>query len=391
MKNIKEEIRKLAKEFSGEIIALRREIHRFPELSRQEKRTMELVCNRLNEWGISFEKQVGGYGVVAVLESNRKTRNTIAFRADMDALPVEEKTGLPFASQVPGVMHACGHDMHTASLLGTAKILQHLKGQLDRNVKLIFQPSEEVLPGGAKPMIEAGVLKDPDVHIIAGQHVFPELEPGEVGIKPGPYMASSDEIYLTVKGRGGHAALPGNIINPLYIASEVLLALREFSARYSRPDSPVVLSFGGISANGQMNVVPDEVSISGILRTFDEKVRKTLKREIIQTANTIARNNKAEVEVDFVESYPALKNDEELTQKFIRLATGYLGEGKVKPLPLRATTDDFAYFIQRIPGIYYRFGAGKKAGRLHSPDFNPSEDSLAVNAGLMTYLAFFLD
>ncbi len=386
MKTFKEKIQALAGEYSDEIIHIRRYFHQHPELSKEEYGTMEKICSHLDRWGIPYEKGIAGTGVVAMIEGEAGNGKTIALRADMDALPVTETSALPFISLNKGIMHACGHDMHTASLLGTAKILQTLKSRLKGKVKLIFQPSEEVLPGGAKPMIEAGVLQAPEVDMIIGQHVCPDLNVGEVGIKKGVYMASSDEIYIRVTGKGGHAALPAKFINPLIIASNILLALQEMSRGFTREDSPLILTFGRITGNGQMNLVPDQVDMSGILRTFDEEKRASAKKEIIKICKNISREAGGDCEVRFVESYPSLINDEHLSKQFRKYAGEYAGESKVKSLTLRTTTDDFAYFSRQIPSLFYRIGVGKHAGNLHSSNFNPDENSLIISMGLMAYL-----
>jgi amidohydrolase len=388
LKTAIEKIKKLSQEYLDEIIQIRREIHQNPELSKEEFRTMELICRKLEEWKIPYQNKIAETGVVALIEGEAGAGKTIALRADMDALPLVEKNTFSFVSNKKGVMHACGHDMHTASLLGTAKILQALRSELKGKVKLIFQPSEEVLPGGAKPMIEAGVLQNPDVEKILGQHVFPDLEVGEVGVRKGAYMASSDEIYLKVLGKGGHAALPDKFVNPLIISSKILIALQELGEKYSDKDNPAILTFGRIVGDGQMNLVPDEVNISGILRTFDENKRKELKAGIIQISKIIAQEMQGECDVKFEESYPVLVNNVELTEAFEERAKEYLGKDKVKELPLRATTEDFAHYSHEIPAVFYRFGVGTQAGSLHSSYFNPDEKSLETSVGLMAYLAW---
>ncbi len=383
----KDKIQALARKYLDEIIQIRRDIHQHPELSKKEFETMQRVCHYLSQWGIPYQKGIAGTGVVALIEGKAGDGKTLALRADMDALAITETNRLPFSSVNKGVMHACGHDMHTASLLGTAKILRTLQGELKGTTKLIFQPSEEVLPGGAKPMIEAGVLQNPKVDMIIGQHVCPDLDVGEVGCRKGVYMASSDEIYIQVTGKGGHAALPAKFINPLIIASAILLALQEMSMRFNEKDQPLILTFGRIIGDGQMNLVPDKVNMSGILRTFDEEKRAEVKKEISRICRNISHQYGGDCEVRFVESYPSLVNDDEMSEQFRKYAGEFAGETNVKDLPLRTTTEDFAYYSHHIPALFYRTGVGKQAGNLHSSNFNPDERSLMVSMGLMAYLA----
>ncbi|MCB0624240.1 MAG: amidohydrolase, partial [Saprospiraceae bacterium] len=271
---LKEKIRQLASEFHDEIVAVRRHLHAHPELSYQEEETSRFVAAKLGEWGISHQTGVAGHGIVGEIRGGKGAGRVIALRADMDALPIQEANDVPYRSQNPGVMHACGHDVHTASLLGAARILQSLSAEWSGVVKLLFQPAEERLPGGAKLMIEAGVLENPVPELIIGQHVHPPLAAGRVGLRPGRYMASADELYLTVKGRGGHGALPHDCVDPILVASHLIVALQQLVSRRSDPTIPSVLTIGKIeSEGGSTNVIPNAVHMMGTFRTMDEQWR----------------------------------------------------------------------------------------------------------------------
>jgi amidohydrolase len=287
-------------------------------------------------------------------------------------------------------MPGCGHDVDTASLLGTAIILQKLRNEFTGTVKLIFQPSEEKYPGGAKVMIEEGVLENPEPEIIFGQHVYPDIEAGKVGMKSGNYMASTDEIFLTVKGRGGHGALPHKNIDPVLIASHIIIALQQIVSRNARPDLPTVISFGRVIADGQTNVIPDEVKIEGIMRTFNEEWRAEIKERITKMAKGIAESMGGECDVFIDQGYPVLVNDEKVTGKTREYAIEYLGKENVLELELRTTAEDFAYFTQKIPGCFYRLGVRNEqkgiTSNLHTATFDVDESSLETGMGLMAWL-----
>jgi amidohydrolase len=388
---LKETIKNLAKQYLPEVIALRRHLHMHPELSTLEFNTSAFISKTLTEWGIEHQTGVAGTGIVAHITGTLPSSKTIALRADMDALPITEETGLPFKSIHEGVMHACGHDVHMSSLLGTAMILNQLKNEFGGTIRLIFQPSEEKYPGGASVMIREGVLENPVPSAIFGQHVYPELPAGSIGMKPGKYMASTDEIYLTVKGKGGHAATPHLTVDPIAIGAQIVVALQQIVSRNALPTMPTVISFGKFIANGRTNIIPDTAQIEGTIRTFDEQWRAEAHRLITRTARGIAKSLGAECEVFIDKGYPFLVNNEDLTLKTRDSAIEFLGSEKVVDLDLRMTAEDFAYYSQIIPGCFYRLGimdpAIGKASGLHSATFTIDETSLETGMGLMTWLA----
>jgi amidohydrolase len=309
----------------------------------------------------------------------------------MDALPIEEKNKCSYKSKHEGIMHACGHDVHTASLLGCAIILNEIKEDFEGTIKLIFQPGEEVLPGGAKLMIEEGVLENPSVSNIIGQHVYPDLEVGKVGFRKGMYMASTDEIYITVTGKGGHAALPHKVIDPVLITSHLIVALQQVVSRCNNPAVPTVLSFGDIQGHGATNVIPNEVKIKGTIRTFDEVWRKEAHVHIKQIAKGVVEGMRGEVEVEIRAGYPFLTNDDLTTEIARNAAVLYLGEENVVDLDLRMTAEDFAYYSQVAKGCFYRLGTSNDAknisGSLHHPQLLLDDQALKIGPGLMSFIA----
>jgi len=374
--------------YFDEVVAIRRQLHQHPELSFCEKETAELIKKCLASKNIEFQSDVAGTGVVATIKG-ASVRPTIALRADMDALPIHETTDLPYRSVNEGVMHACGHDAHTAMLLGTAFILNDLRDKFSGTIKLVFQPGEEKLPGGASLMIKEGVLDDVD--LIIGQHVYPDLPCGEVGFHAGPYMASSDEVNITVKGRGGHAAKPAERDNALLAAAKIVSKLSEL---YPEKGGDVVLAFGSFIADGTYNVIPSEVNLKGTMRTFDEEKRKVLKDNILKVSKAIASEYGCEAETFIEQGYPTLKNDVKLTEKCAAFAKEILGEDKVKELPQLMTAEDFAWYSQKVPACFYRLGTsnpekGIKA-KQHTSDFNIDENAMKIGMGTITYLTINL-
>ena len=309
----------------------------------------------------------------------------------MDALPIEEQNEVPYKSTRKGVMHACGHDVHTASLLGAAGILNQLKESLEGTIKLIFQPGEERIPGGASLMIKEGVLENPEVNSIFGQHVMPLIEVGKVGFRSGMYMASSDEIYLTIKGKGGHGAIPDHVIDPVLITSHVIVALQQVVSRNANPKIPTVLSFGKVTANGATNVIPDEVKIEGTFRTLDEDWRARAKELITRIAKGTAEAMGAECHVNILHGFPYLENSQGLTERARIYAEDYLGKENVLDLDLWMAAEDFAFYSQLVDSCFYRLGVRNEAkgitSPVHTPTFDIDEKALEVGAGLMAWLA----
>lgn len=374
-----------------ELIDIRRHLHRHPELSMHEARTSNFIQLRLIEMGVPFETGMAKHGVVGLIKGKNPGSRTIALRADMDALPITEQNETAYCSENPGVMHACGHDVHMTSLLGASAILNELKDEFEGTIKLIFQPSEEKFPGGASMMIAEGVLENPRPEKMFGQHVLPTLEAGKVGFKAGKYMASTDEVYLTVKGRGGHGATPELNVDPVLIAAHILVALQQIVSRNAPPQLPAVLSFGRFIADGQTNIIPNEVKLDGTLRTFDENWRAEAHMKITHMAQSIAESMGGSCDVFIDKGYPFLVNDAEVTEKARLAAIEYLGAEQVVDLDLRMTAEDFAYYSQQLPVCFYRLGVRNEAKgivhNLHTTRFDVDESSLETGAGLMAWLA----
>ena len=380
-------IKQLAKANFDEILSVRRHLHKNPELSFQEFKTSEYIQSKLEEYGVEYKSGYVKTGIVALIKGKNPESKTIALRADMDALPIQEENEVDYISQNTGLMHACGHDVHSSSLLGVAKILSGLKEEFEGTIKLIFQPGEEKLPGGASLMIKEGVLENPAPTAIIGQHVFPDLPYGKVGFRGGMYMASCDELYLTVKGKGGHAALPHKFIDTVLISCQIINSLQQIVSRKAKPDVPSVLSFGKInSTGGATNIIPDEVKIEGTFRTMCEEWRNEAHSLMVNMAQDIAKSMGGTCEFEVRKGYPFLKNDEKTTYFAKKMAQLYLGEENVIDLDLRMTGEDFSYYTKEIPGCFYRLGTGESSG-LHSSTFNVDEKSLEIGMGLMSWIA----
>ncbi|MFN8281943.1 MAG: M20 family metallopeptidase [Chitinophagales bacterium] len=389
--DLKDTIKKLADTCFEELVSIRRHLHAHPELSYEEKETSKFIADKLTAYGIEHTTNIGGFGVVGLIKGKNADKKTIALRADMDALPIEEKNTTEYVSQNKGVMHACGHDVHTTSLLGAAKILNELKEEFEGTIKLIFQPAEEKLPGGASIMIKDGVLENPKVESIFGQHVLPQLETGKVAFKAGISMASCDEIYITVHGKGGHGAVPHLAIDPILIASHLVIALQSIVSRNANPTMPSVLTIGKFIANGATNIIPDDVRLEGTFRTFDEKWRAEAKEKIIATCNSVCASFGGSCDVVVEQGYPFLKNDETTTQTAFELAKQYLGENNVEEMPARMTAEDFSYYSQVVPACFYRLGTGNISkgitSPIHTPTFDVDENCLKIGSGLMAWIA----
>ncbi len=361
-----------------------------PELSFQEEKTAAYVSQCLSKWQIDHQKGVGGHGIVALLGDPNKGP-VVALRGDMDALPIQEENEVEYRSQNEGVMHACGHDVHTACLLGAARALKEAEGQLKGCVKLIFQPAEERLPGGASIMIDDGVLHKPDVWLIFGQHVYPDMEVGHLGFRPGMYMASADELYIHVMGRGGHAALPQKNVDPILISAHLITAIQQLVSRRSHPSSPTVVSIGKVVAAGSTNVIPKEVYMEGTIRCMDETWRKDLHELLTKLCTELCSSMGGSAEVEIRRGYPCLNNHETLTRWSKKTAAELHGDAHVHDLDLRMTAEDFAYFAQAVPACFYRLGVANaatgKGAPLHTSRFDIDEKALEVGASTMAYLA----
>jgi amidohydrolase len=391
MNSLLDEFKSLSAIFFDEVVSIRRHLHQNPELSLQEHKTAAYIKELLTKWNIPYRDEIAETGILATLEGENPEGRIIALRADMDALPIEEANDLPYKSINTGVMHACGHDVHMASLLGAAKILNSLRSHWSGKIKLIFQPSEESLPGGASLMIKEGVLKNPVPESIFGQHVAPQIEAGKVGIRSGMYMASTDEIYLTVKGKGGHAAMPHMITDPVLIASHVVVALQQIVSRRSTPWVPSVLSFGKIAGNGRTNVIPNEVKLEGTFRTFNEEWRKQAHERIREIAEGVASSMGGDCDVNIVKGYPFLVNDDQLAENFRKYAAEYVGKENIVELDLAMTAEDFAYYSHENPACFYRLGTRNESkgitANLHTSNFNVDEQALKTGMGLMAWIA----
>ncbi len=382
-------IKRLVEENFNEIVKIRRHLHKYPELSFHEHKTSAYIKSILTKWDIPFTDGIAETGVVVVLKGKNPDIKTVALRADFDALPIQEETDLAYGSVNQGVMHACGHDAHTASMLGALKVLHYLQLEWEGSIKFIFQPAEEQLPGGAQQMIKEGVLKSPNVETIIGQHVFPDMEVGKVGFRVGKYMASTDEVHIVVKGKGGHAALPQQYNNPLIVGARLILELDSFFNQYK--DAPSVFAIGFIEGAGSTNVIPDRVSLKGTLRVMDEDLRKEFHSQLLAISEGISKEYNMVIDFDIRKGYPCLINDKKITEESISFAKKYLGEENVIELPVRMTAEDFSYYSQIIPSCFYRLGVRNEVkgiiNGLHTSKFNIDEESLKIGMGLMAYLA----
>ncbi len=388
---LKDRIKSLAQAYKQEVIALRRHLHSHPELSFKEFQTAAFVADKLKEIGITQIESKATTGWCALIEGKNPGKKVVALRADMDALPIIEANEVPYKSQNPGVMHACGHDAHTAALLGAAKILHEVRDQFEGTIKLIFQPGEEIIPGGASLMIKDKVLENPRPNSILGQHVMPMIPAGKVGFRSGLYMASTDELYLTIKGKGGHGAMPETFIDPVLISAHLLVALQQIVSRVANPKTPSVLSFGRVEALGATNIIPNEVKIQGTFRTLDEAWRAKAHEKMRQIAEGIVEGMGGQLDFEIRKGYPFLKNNPELTARSVAAAENYLGAENVLDLDIWMAAEDFAYFSQEIDGCFYRLGTRNEArgitSGVHTPTFDIEEEALEIGAGLMAWLA----
>lgn len=382
-------IKQIAENIFEDVLGIRRHIHKNPELSFKEYETSAYIKSILKLWRIPFTEGIADTGIIVLLEGNNPNSRIVALRADFDALPIIEENNVEYCSQNHGIMHACGHDVHTASLLGAIRILHTLRQEWEGSIKCIFQPAEEQYPGGAQQMIKEGVLEDPAVQKIFGQHVFPDLEVGKVGFCPGRYMASADEIGITVMGSGGHAALPETYNNPILASAKLITSLESHFLPYR--NIPAVFAIGFVKANGHCNVIPDQVELRGTFRTIDEEFRILAHSHMQEIAKKIAIEYALEVDFNIYKGYPSLYNDENLTNQAIVYAREYMGNEHVVDLSLRMTAEDFAYYGNKVPSCFYRLGTANMAEStrygLHTSRFDIDEEALKIGMGLMAYLA----
>ncbi|MFD1628810.1 M20 metallopeptidase family protein [Pseudopedobacter beijingensis] len=385
-----EKIKGLAEEIYTDVVNKRRHLHANPELSFEEFETSKYVKEQLTALNIPYT-EIANTGVLGIIKGDLPSDKVIALRADMDALPILETNDVSYKSTNPGVMHACGHDVHTSSLLGTATILSRLKSEFGGTIKLLFQPAEEKLPGGASLMIKDGALENPKPAAVMGQHVMPLIEAGKVGIRAGKYMASSDEIYITIKGKGGHGAQPQENIDPVVIMAHIIIALQQIVSRNADPRIPTVLSFGKVIADGATNVIPNEVIVHGTFRTLDEAWRNSAKEKMKKMAESIAEGMGGSCDFNIVNGYPFLVNEEKLTASVKQNLVNYMGAENVIDLDIWMAAEDFAYYSQVSDACFYRLGTGNKekgiTSSVHTPTFDIDESALKISTGLMAYSA----
>jgi amidohydrolase len=368
----------------------REHLHQNPELSYKEFNTMEYVAAKLKDIGIPYEKGVAGTGIIGIIRSSKHSENQacIGLRADLDALPIQEQNTAAYKSKVDGVMHACGHDVHTSILLGAAEILFELREDLEHPVKLIFQPGEEKNPGGASLLIEAGVLENPKVKEMYALHVFPELEVGKLGMRSGLYMASCDELHLEIIGVGGHGAMPEKCINPILIGSEFIIEAQNIIHKSCPKEVPCVISFGHFDALGATNVIPERAEIKGTFRTMNEEWREKAAILLMDLANNLENKYKGNVNLEISKGYPFLKNDEELTEKLKAKFESFFGPKNIEGLALRMTSEDFSFYSQTIPVCFFRLGVGNKEKGIiysvHHPKFDV--DSACLKTGMLAMI-----
>ncbi len=390
MESLKDEIKAINHEIFDKIVEYRRHIHKYPELSFQEFETAKFIRNILNDNDIETDNSFGENAVIAILGSGNKT---VALRADIDALPMQEETDLPFCSVNKGVMHSCGHDAHAASLIGTALILKRLESKLKHRVILIFQPGEELCPGGANILIQKGLLKKYNISKIVGMHVSAELETGKFLFGSGYLMAATNELYIKFNGVGGHAAIPQK-------RSDTVLALADFLVETKKmqdsltDDMPFVVAFGRIVGNGVLNVVPSETLAEGTMRTFNPVLHKTIEQNLKQIAQTSAQKYKCTADLEIRAGYPAVYNNPEVTKTVSELAADYVSPENIGEMPLKMTAEDFAYYSQKIPATFFRagiMGNGKGQTSQHNPKFDMDENVFMQSAGLMAYIGIAIN
>lgn len=386
---ISNQIKRKVETYHSEVVKNYQYLHTYPELSYKEYHTSEYIQAQLSALGIKFISGIAGTGVIGIIEGKNPGRKIVGLRADMDALAICEANDIPYKSQNKGVMHACGHDAHTASLLGVARVLNELKQEFEGTVLLIFQPGEEKHPGGARLMLESGIFNEYKPDLLIAQHVYVDYQVGEVGFESGIIMAAADEVHIKVRGKGGHGALPHLLNDTVLAASQCVVSMQQIVSRRSNPFSPVVLTFGKMLALGDTNIIPDEVAIAGTLRTMNEEEREKMRELIKSVAIHTAEAYGCSCEIEVYDGYPSVKNDEQITSMAKSFAIEYLGKESVKGLAKRMTAEDFGFFSQLYPATFYRFGVKGRnpSGGLHTSDFLIDDEALKTSVGVMTYLA----
>ncbi len=388
--NLLEKIKSLSLREYEQVVKWRRHLHANPELSYQEFNTVKYVDEQLKSMGLN-SIPMATTGLIVDIKGKNPDKKTVALRADMDALPILEANEVSYKSTKPGVMHACGHDVHTSSLLGTVKILNEIKNEFEGTIRFLFQPGEEKNPGGASFMIRDGALENPKPNSIIGQHVFPLLPAGKIGFREGMYMASADEIYLKVIGKGGHGAAPDLTIDPIVIACHIIISLQQIISRNASPKQPTVLTFGKIEGGATTNVIPEEVNIAGTFRAMDEVWREEALARIKKMAESLAEGMGGKCEVNISRGYPFLKNDPVVTRRIKQAATEYVGAENVVDIDITLGAEDFSYYSQLVPASFYRLGTRNEAkgitSYVHTPTFDIDEESLKISSGLMAWMA----
>lgn len=386
---IAEKIKALAKQYAREFIDIRHHLHAHPELSYQEYETSRFVQDKLFELGIPFEIKATT-GVIGLIKGRNPNSRIIALRADMDALPIQEENEVPYKSTRNGIMHACGHDVHTTCLLGAAKILNELRNEWEGTIKLIFQPGEEKNPGGASLLIKEGVLENPAPSCIFGLHVHPGLAVGKMSFRAGKVMASADELYITIKGKGGHAASPHLCIDPILIASHLIIALQQIVSRNNDPHNPTVLSITSFKGGETTNVIPNEVKLKGTFRAMDETWRFRAHELIRKMATDLVHSMGGEIDLLIDVGYPSVYNNEELNETAKAKAVVFIGEANVEETEKRMGAEDFGYYSQQIPGCFFRLGVMNKekgiTSGVHTPTFDIDESAIEIGMGMMAWL-----
>ncbi len=384
-------IQEIPQQYIEQAVSFRRHLHQHPELSFQEFKTADWICATLNRYAVPYRKGIGGNGIVATLKGQNPEHRTIALRADFDALPIQEETDLAFKSINKGVMHACGHDLHTANLLAVLAFLNDHQHLFKGTIHFVFQHAEELLPGGANGMLQDDLFLGDEPEVMIAQHSEPALTAGTFGFKAGAYMASNDEVYIQIQGKGGHAAMPHTINDTVLAASQTVVNLQQIASRKTNPTVPMVLSIGKMEAEGATNVIPDVVKMAGTFRTFDEAWRKEANRLIEEIAHHTAKAHGCKALVDIKRGYPVVTNDPNVTDKAIGVAQTLFGKSAVFALEHRMTSEDFGFFTQKYPSVFYRFGVGfadkEKNFPLHSSKFNPNEEALKYSVKMMVNLA----